>query len=43
MLEEESLRGILRTGQARLVRTLPDASRVCLPRVLPLLVCSSGS
>ena len=37
MSEEESLHGILRTGQARLAQILPDANIGCLLHV-PLLV-----
>ena len=43
MLVEGSLRGTSRIGQARLAQTLPNANRVCLLRVLPLVVDSSGS
>lgn len=42
MSEEGSLRGILRTGQARLAQILPDANIRCLLRVPLLVVGSSG-
>jgi hypothetical protein len=43
MLEAGSLREISHTDRVRLVRILPDESKVCLLRVLPLGACSSGS